>query len=63
MSGPNAAWTAAGLASTTRAPGVRARSRRVSSKAATSRAALTGPTPSTWASSVTSRPAMPASEP
>jgi hypothetical protein len=63
MSGPYAAYTSAGPDSVSLAPGVRARSRRVSSNAATSRAALAGPTPATCASSATSRPATSASEP
>src|SRR4029453_9968977 len=49
ISGPYAAYTSAGPDSVTRAPGMRARRRRVSSKGATSRAALAGPTPETGA--------------
>src|SRR5439155_364332 len=63
MSGPNAAYTSAGPDRTTRAPGIRALRRRVSSNAATSRAALTGPTPECFSSSASSRPATPPSEP
>ena len=63
MRGPKAAWTSEGLPSAVRSPGVRARSRRVSSKADTRRAALARPTPGNRASSATSRDATPDSEP